>query len=132
MVWFSSALAQQSAGLIEAARAGNLANVNALLAKGADPNMRGPQAITPLLVAASMGNIPIAKALLAKGAQVNVKDSSDWQVSPLMVAALSGRVEMMKLLEVDLICLGNKFLHSFCRIIFCYEKKLSSLATAGF
>lgn len=89
---------QPSAGLIEAVRAGKLADVSALLAKGADANIRGPQNITPLLVAASMGNVPIAKALLAKGAHVNVQDSSSWQVSPLMAAALAGRLDMMKLL----------------------------------
>lgn len=94
-----SCFAQDPASaLTDAVKAGSATSVNALLAKGADPNVPGPEGITPLLVAASMGNIEIARALLAKGAAVNAQDKSSWQLAPLMVASFAGHLEMVKFL----------------------------------
>ncbi len=53
--------------------------------------------IHPLLVAAKKGDVATAKKLLDSGADVNMKSGQDG-VTPLMVAAALGRLEMVELL----------------------------------
>jgi ankyrin repeat protein len=63
--------------LVEAATKGDLAAVQALLAKGANVNARDNHGKTPLMVAAFQGHVSVVKSLLAKGADINAKDSLD-------------------------------------------------------
>ena len=62
--------------LMRGAARGDLAQVNALLAKGADPNAITPeQRVTALMCAAYFGRVEVIKALLAKGAKLEQKDA---------------------------------------------------------
>ena len=70
--------------LMRAAARGDLGQVNALLAKGAEPNASTPaQRVTALMFAAYFGHAPVIKTLLAKGARLELKDAQgaaavDW------------------------------------------------------
>jgi ankyrin repeat protein len=83
--------------LMRAAARGDLAQVNALLAKGADPNASTPaQRVTALMCAAYFGHGPVIKALLGKGARLELKDAQgaaavDW-------SALADHTELEKML----------------------------------
>jgi ankyrin repeat protein len=83
--------------LMRAAARGDLAQVNTLLAKGADPNATtAAQRVTALMCAAYFGHAPVIKALLGKGAKLELKDAQgaaavDW-------AALAGHTELEKML----------------------------------
>ena len=59
--------------LIRAAEKGNLGEVRALLAKGANVNARDKDGITALMMAASGGHLDVVRVLLAQGADVNAK-----------------------------------------------------------
>jgi ankyrin repeat protein len=79
--------AQQLTPLIRAAAKGHLQEVNALVGKGADPNVQSShQGITALMCAAYFGHLEVVKALVAKGARLNQKDRNgggavDWAVA---------------------------------------------------
>jgi outer membrane protein assembly factor BamB/ankyrin repeat protein len=70
--------------LIEAARQGDAAKVEELLANGVDVNSRGRFGITALWQASSKERVEVAKILLEAGANVNVADST-WHATPLML-----------------------------------------------
>lgn len=70
--------------------------VKHLLAAGADPNVRGIIASTPLMQAARLGDVGIVKLLLDSGANPNDRDK-DGNTS-LMVARHRGHVGVIKLL----------------------------------
>ena len=61
--------------LFEAVRAGDAAQVTALLDKGADVNARYRYGMTALFKAAERGNLEVTKILLARGVDVKIKDS---------------------------------------------------------
>lgn len=64
--------------LIEAAGAGNLAEIDRLIKAGAPVNGRlaaSDNGMTPLTVSAALGQAAAAKALLAAGAEVNLADA---------------------------------------------------------
>jgi ankyrin repeat protein len=79
--------AQKLTPLIRAAAKGDLKEVNALLGKGADPNVQSSQqGITALMCAAYFGHLEVVKALVAKGAKLDQKDRNgggavDWAVA---------------------------------------------------
>ena len=83
--------------LMRAAARGDLAQVAALLDKGADPNATTPaQRVSALMCAAYFGRVEVIKALLAKGAKLEQKDAQgaaavDW-------AALGDHPELEKTL----------------------------------
>jgi hypothetical protein len=83
--------------LMRAAARGDVAQVNKILASGADPNMATPaQRVTALMCAAYFGHAPVIKALLARGARIDIKDAQgaaavDW-------AALGDHPELEKTL----------------------------------
>jgi hypothetical protein len=83
--------------LMRAAARGDLAQVAALLDKGADPNATTPsQRVSALMCAAYFGRVEVIKALLAKGATLEQKDAQgaaavDW-------AALGDHPELEKTL----------------------------------
>lgn len=78
---------QQLTLLMRAAAKGDLKDVNALLAKKADPNIQSSQhGITALMCAAYFGHLEVVKALVAKGTKIDQKDRNgggavDWAVA---------------------------------------------------
>jgi ankyrin repeat protein len=83
--------------LMRAAARSDLKDVNALLAKGANPNVRSSeQNITALMFAAYFGHVDVIKALVARGAQIELKDAAgaaaaDW-------AAVGGHADLEPML----------------------------------
>jgi len=85
--------------LILAVRGNDVAEVEALLAAGADPNAdKVPryEGRPPLFHAATFGYVDVAQALIDKGAKVDYADPSG--LTPLMVSALNGPPSMVELL----------------------------------
>jgi ankyrin repeat protein len=74
-----------STPLFAAVMNGSLANVNLLLSRGADPNVRDARGRTPLWYAATATNTGMITALVQRGAEVNAQD--DQGATPLMRAA---------------------------------------------
>jgi len=91
--------------LHEAAEDGDVSEVKALLANGAEVNAKTKYyGYTPLHAAALLGHVNVVKLLLSKGAEVNAKITYGW--TPLQLAAKYGHVDVVKLLlskgaEVD-------------------------------
>jgi ankyrin repeat protein len=85
--------------LIAAAREGDTAAVEDLLAKGADVKVREEKLNeTALLAAAKSGHTDIVQILLEKGADVNEKDVFGW--TALMIAAENGHFSTVRALLV--------------------------------
>lgn len=63
------------APIAQAAGAGQADTVAALLAQGANPDVRDAQGRTPLMLAASAGHYETVRRLLSAGAQKNLKDN---------------------------------------------------------
>ncbi len=82
--------------LIQASKKGDVVQVKALLAKGANVNARGKNDETPLMVAAKAGNTETMQILIDKGADLNVKDTGC--ITALMWAAANGHADIVKLL----------------------------------
>jgi len=82
--------------LLEAAQAGDTADVQRLLAQGADINARGPYGNTPLMSAALTGHTDTLRLLLDKGANANAKGTTGR--TALMEAAVEGYTEAVKIL----------------------------------
>lgn len=74
----------------------NVAEVEALLKKGADPNSRNGLEFTPLYVAAASHQPDIMKALM--GAKADIEAESPYG-TPMMFAAISGHTEGIKILR---------------------------------
>ena len=87
--------------LVHASLHGDIAEVNRLIAAGADVHAATDDGWTALYYAASRGNAKVVKLLIAAGASVN---ASGWR-SPLHLAAVNGHAEIVKLL----ITLGANF-----------------------
>lgn len=88
--------------ICEAARQGNLAAVQALVAAGADVNQQGRANRTPLHEAAAHGHRETVEWLLANGAKVNAKTiavrSEDAKATPLHRAVDHGHADIAALL----------------------------------
>ena len=82
--------------LIRLAKQGNVAETQALLDAGANPNAMKDDGTTALMAAAVKGYPEIAKALLATGANPNAARNDGFTV--LMWAAQEGRPEIVKML----------------------------------
>lgn len=82
--------------LIGAAKAGDLAAVQALLESGAHPDAHDRVDNTALIFAARDGRLEIARALIGRGATVNWIDGEG--VTPLILAAFKGHLEIARLL----------------------------------
>ena len=82
--------------LVSAAKAGNAAEVKALLRKGANVNARDKDGATALLKAVVNGRRPVVSLLIARGADVNAKDNQG--STPLMGAAFNGHVDLLRVL----------------------------------
>ena len=83
--------------LLAATRKGDLAQVKALLDKGASVNSKSPYGQTPLFFGCDRGYFEIVKLLIDRGADVNVEDTF-YHASALSWAAQKNRIEIVKLL----------------------------------
>lgn len=82
--------------LTRTAGKGDLAEVQALLAQGADVNEKTESGVTPLMIAAGMNHIEVVRLLLSRGANVNARSPGDY--TALMSAALNGHADIVKVL----------------------------------
>lgn len=82
--------------LFEAVRRGDARRVEGLLEKGADPNCRDENGLTPLHIAAKFGRVEIIRRLVTKGADPNARGRNS--ATPLHLAAESGQEEAARLL----------------------------------
>jgi Ankyrin repeats (3 copies)/Ankyrin repeats (many copies) len=80
-----------------AARGGLDAFIDAMLAKGADPNGSDDWGYTPLHLAAKYGNASTAKKLLAANAKPSVSSSNDG-FTPLHIAVMEHKEELISIL----------------------------------
>lgn len=80
-----------SATLHSAAQAGDLQQVQALLASGIDANAVDGEGNTALHLAAFNGHLDVVKALLAAGADVNAQDAQGW--TPVFKAAYNHELD---------------------------------------
>ena len=85
-----------SGSILNAARVGDLAGVQALLDAGVDMNAKDGNGWTALHYAADYGYEEIAELLIAKGADVNAKNPN--MLTPLYFAAQNNRKEVAQLL----------------------------------
>src|SRR5947199_148509 len=83
--------------LMPAAVKGDSKDVQALLAKGAEPGEKNSNGWTPLLVAAERGHTAVVQALLTKGAEVNAKEPKQGRTA-LFVAAANGDAATLQVL----------------------------------
>ncbi len=90
--------------LIDASAAGDLAQVNALLATNADVNAKLTDGSTPLILASQNGRMEVVQALLARNADVNSKLADGF--TALIVASQNGHLEVVQLLRPSS-ALGN-------------------------
>jgi ankyrin repeat protein/preprotein translocase subunit SecA len=79
-----------------AAEQGNLKVCKLLLTQGANPNVVGKNAATPLILASRYGHVEVVNVLLSQGADPNIADK-DAQ-TPLHWASRSKHVEVVKFL----------------------------------
>ena len=99
MVGISSAHADAGEALdgqlLAAALQGDAAVVHALLAQGANKEVRDGSGATALLIAAHNNHVAVARVLIEAGANVNAKDRM--QDSPYLYAGARGHNEILKL-----------------------------------
>ncbi len=84
--------------ILDAAKKGDLAAVQSLLAKGADVNAKTRYSQTPLMLASDRGHLEIARALIAAGADLNVVDTFYKNFTALTAAVQKNHTEIAKLL----------------------------------
>ena len=90
------AYAHQEGALSEAAWKGDLKQVQELLDRGANVNVKNAHGETALMRSAGMGHWAVVKLLLDRGADVNVKDRRG--DTALLLASSGRRPEIVKLL----------------------------------
>lgn len=83
--------------LLAATRKGDLAQVKALLDKGAGVNSKSPYGSTPLFFACDRGYVEVARLLIERGADVNVKDTF-YGATALTWAMQNNHPEVLRLL----------------------------------
>src|SRR5215470_14069801 len=76
--------------LLEAARKGKAKEIEALLGKGADLEVRDNDGRTPLMLAAQYGRTDCVRLLLEKGAKPDARDARHWTAYMLALLAPSG------------------------------------------
>lgn len=97
-VWLLTAAPANAQGndFINAVDKGDVAQVKAQLAAGADVNARNANGLTALQVAALHGNLDVVRILIDSNADVNAKTSTG--VTAIMAASVSGNEELVKML----------------------------------
>src|SRR5580698_5198173 len=83
--------------LLAATRKGDLAQVKALLDKGANVNSKSPYGSTALFFACDRGHVAVVKLLIDRGADVNVEDTF-YHANALSWAAQKNHLEIVRLL----------------------------------
>ncbi|UCF81171.1 MAG: ankyrin repeat domain-containing protein [Acidobacteriota bacterium] len=96
LLFAQAAFGDINSDLLEAAKAGDAAEVEELLEQGADVNAGEEDGTTALMFAASKGHTETVKALVASGADVNAE--TDNGVTALMTAVSWGYTETVKVL----------------------------------
>jgi ankyrin repeat protein len=86
----------QSDTLYDLARRGDVDQIKALLARGADVNAKDQWGATPLHAATIQGHEEVVKLLLTRGANINVQDNR--RATPLHYALVTENELMIKLL----------------------------------
>ncbi len=86
--------ADPDADLMQAAGAGDAAQLQGALAQGAKPDARGERETTALMQAAENGHLAVVDALLAAGADPNAERAGE--ITALMHAAASGNAEVVQ------------------------------------
>lgn len=86
-------LGAQGPALVEAAKAGDLAAVRSLLARGADPNAAAADGTTAVHWAAHRDDLTLLNALLAARARPDAR--TRYQVAPLTLAAQNGSAALI-------------------------------------
>lgn len=89
----SQAADPSSHPLFKAVKEGRLDKVKALVAKGADVNLRAPSGSTPLMYAADGNQTEIVRFLLKSGADVNAKNGPN--NTALIYASIKGHVRVV-------------------------------------
>jgi ankyrin repeat protein/beta-lactamase regulating signal transducer with metallopeptidase domain len=84
--------------LHEAVKEGDMKQVKALIAAGADVSKENSNGATPLHVAAGNGRTAIAALLIDQGANVNEQKNNKWTETPLHYATWSGHEDVAELL----------------------------------
>jgi hypothetical protein len=84
--------ADGASDLLEASRRGRTKDVEALLAKGADIEVKDRDGRTPLMLAAQYGHTATVEFLLAKGAKAATRDARGWNAYMLALLAPAGGV----------------------------------------
>lgn len=82
-------------GVLKAAAAGDIGEIERLAAAGADLNTRDPRGRTPLMVAAHLGHHDAIRALIAAGADINLLDKDRYDV--ITIAAVADDAEMIRI-----------------------------------
>jgi hypothetical protein len=85
-----------NARLMEAARAADLAGLEAALGAGADVNAKAEFGDTALNIACQSGSLETAQRLIRAGAAIENRGGAD--LTPLMNAAFAGHVGLVRLL----------------------------------
>jgi uncharacterized protein len=83
--------------LYEAVESGDIEQVKAALAAGADVNMLGPERRTPLIEAAGLGRLELVQLLLSAGAEPRWRDAND--ETALLRAAANGHLAVARVLS---------------------------------
>ena len=96
VLWASDVARTADSSVAEAARAGDLVAVRALIADGEDVNLPQVDGSTALLWAAYHSDLNIARALIAAGAEVDAVNR--YGVTPLLQASRVGDVPVMETL----------------------------------
>src|SRR5260370_32702467 len=91
-VAFSILAADLPMDILEAAKKGKAKELEALLAKGADVEVRDKEGRTPLMLAAQYGRTETVRLLLDKGAKPDARDTHRWNAYMLALLAPSGGV----------------------------------------
>ena len=93
----SPLLADINDDLIQAAKCGNLEQVENCLSQGAEIDAKNDYSLTPLILAASEGHLPVVQYLIEHRAEVNAR-SYNYGSTALMLAAENGHFPVVQYL----------------------------------
>jgi ankyrin repeat protein len=97
LLFVQTAYGDLDSDLLEAAKAGDTAEVKKLLEKGADVSARSEHGATALMIAAGGGHVEVVETLIAEGAYAEGGEGA----SALMLAAGEDHAEVVKTLIAE-------------------------------
>ena len=83
--------------LLQAACTNDSTSIQALLARGLDPNSRGENSATALMLAAAYGHAEVARILIDRGADIKIRSESGG--TPMAYAVGWGHRDVVELLQ---------------------------------